>query len=149
MVDRVAIEVNDLMKNNDSDDTQKTLIASTRKLQLLAKHCEFLQKPLTLGMFVPTDEDGNVLEEPDFFSGDYDDNGFGDVDKYQYKLDSKQYQQAKDRVLFEGFEIFDRSLNLDNNLFFSVGYLHNYNIEYLTTLKTKPTLTPTGLKILN
>ena len=59
----------------------------------------FLSKSLTLGMFVPCDLEGNVLEEPNQYIGalelaigkDYD--------------DAFEYQQAKERVLFEGFEI--------------------------------------------
>jgi len=65
----------------------------------------FLKTPLSIGQFVLCDLDGNVLEEPDFMSGDYDDNGHGDVDKHQYKKDLKEWNEARERVLFEGFEV--------------------------------------------
>ena len=48
------------------------------------------QKPEIL-MFIPCDENGNVLEEPI--------ETIGGVEMY-----SKRYQQAKERCLFEGFE---------------------------------------------
>ncbi len=71
----------------------------------VVNYANFLKQPLKLEMFVPCDEDGYILTYPDFFDGSYDDNGFGDVDTYQYKKDSKEYQQAKEKVLFEGFEL--------------------------------------------
>lgn len=55
---------------------------------LCNKYANFLKKPLELGMFVPCDEDGNVLEKP---------NEFASVGVFEY-------QQAKERVLFKGVE---------------------------------------------
>lgn len=60
-------------------------------------YAEFLKQPLKLGMFIPCDEQGNVLEEPI--------ETIGGVEKY-----AEQYQQAKDKVLFKDigeFEIFE------------------------------------------
>jgi len=54
-------------------------------------YAKFLKQPLELWMFVPCDEDGNVLEKPREFK-----NKFSTFEKYQ---------QAKERCLFEGFEI--------------------------------------------
>jgi len=53
-------------------------------------YANFLKQPLTLGMFVPCSIDGNVLEEPV--------ESIGGVELY-----AKEYQQAKQRVLFKGF----------------------------------------------
>ena len=55
----------------------------------------FLSQSLELWMFVPCDEDGNVLEEPDSI-------GVGNYFYYEKALD--QYQQAKERCLFEGLQ---------------------------------------------
>lgn len=57
------------------------------------KYANFLKQPLTLGMFVPCDLEGNVLEELD-------------ADFYVMVTDKKivEFQQAKERCLFEGFE---------------------------------------------
>lgn len=58
-------------------------------------YANFLKQPLTLGMFVPCDENGNVLGEPTF-------------DNYmQPKEMLKQdevYQKAKEKVLFKEFD---------------------------------------------
>lgn len=51
--------------------------------QLMIKYATFLKQPLTLGMFVPCDENGNVFE--------YSENDF-DI----------SYQKAKEKVIFEG-----------------------------------------------
>ena len=62
-------------------------------------YANFLKQPLKLEMFVPCDEDGNVLEEPSkkiyLASISY---------AQLINSDLVQYQQAKEKVLFEGFE---------------------------------------------
>lgn len=71
------------------------------------EYANFLKQPLELGMFVPVDEDGNVMEEP---------HNFGLLHTYptgdklmdlSFELALK-YQKAKEKVLFEGFEIRDK-----------------------------------------
>ena len=61
-------------------------------------YANFLKKPLTIGMFVACDDEGNVLE---------DIIGNGMIHNYSEKV--KQYQQAKAKVLFEvNFNVIDR-----------------------------------------
>ena len=60
-------------------------------------YARLLKQPLTLGMFVPCNEDGNVLSEP---SEKYD------FDTTDFDFLCEQYQQALDRVVFEGFYVF-------------------------------------------
>lgn len=69
----------------------------------LGKYAEFLKQPLTLGMFFPCDEDGNVLEDP---------KPFGMIDRYSEKC--KEYHEAKEKVLFEGFTVIH---NVEKNYF--------------------------------
>jgi len=52
----------------------------------------FITQPLTKGMFIPCDEEGNVLEKPLPASFET---------SQQYRHLQMLYQQAKDRVLFE------------------------------------------------
>lgn len=52
------------------------------------------QKP-TLGMFVPCDEEGNVLTNPE---KSYD------FDSHNLSSATEEYQQAQGRVIFEGWE---------------------------------------------
>lgn len=64
-----------------------------RRFWACERYAHFLKQPLTLGMFIPTDENGNVFEE-DGTDGD----GYV-LDKIMHD----EFQQAKDRVIFEGF----------------------------------------------
>ncbi len=79
------------------------------------KYANFLKRPLTLGMFVPCDLEGNVLKNPNnqpntsFTSEKHYENGqietFYDEDYFNECL--IEYQQAKERVLFKLEEGFD------------------------------------------
>jgi len=68
-------------------------------------YANFLKKPLELGMFIPCDEDGNVLVEP---KNDMIWEGV-EVENFRHSNKIKQYQQAKDKVLFKGFELMEHS----------------------------------------
>ncbi len=71
-------------------DYALTLIAKFRN------YADFLKQPLTLGMFIPCDLDGNVLEEPKCeCETEYDREGCYEK--------CYEYINAKNRVLFEGF----------------------------------------------
>ncbi len=70
------------------------------------KYAKFLKQPLSLGMFVPCDLEGNVLEMPHNFC-EYVPNMLR-LNGYQSDFwydECRKYQQAKERVLFKGFEI--------------------------------------------
>jgi len=62
-------------------------------LNSIFKYADFLKQPLELWMFVPCDEDGNVLDEPN----------------YPFRSNSndlelmKEWEQAKERCLFDGW----------------------------------------------
>lgn len=106
-------------------------------------YAKFLNQPLTLVMFVPCDEDGNVLEEPNGFdlwiSGIVSDSN--EFDKYQ---------QAKNKVLFENYtarKIEDYYLVLcpdGSNVW--VSWNKSKKIESLINEKTNVTLTPNAIK---
>lgn len=55
-------------------------------------HSIFLKQKPEIWMFVACDEDGNILEEP---------NKHG----LSYKEYNEEYQQAQERVIFDGFEV--------------------------------------------
>ena len=74
--------------------------------ELIFSYANFLKQSLELGMFIPCDDKGNVLEEPKIFER---------TDCISIRKQSKinqQYQEAKERVLFDGFQISDI---FDNN----------------------------------
>lgn len=62
--------------------------------QRVLKYALFLNQPLTLGMFVPCDEEGEPLP----FT-------IGKNGTKIYSVGSKHIEAAKERVLFEGFEL--------------------------------------------
>lgn len=76
-----------------------------QKLHLLVAYANFLSQPLTLGMFVPCKLVGGVwvvLEDPVNYSAF--EVGMSRKDFNFCFPDCQEYQEAKDRVLFEGFE---------------------------------------------
>lgn len=69
--------------------------------EIYQSYARFLKQPLTLGMFVPSSDEGNVLEEPRNFDGKFKD--------YQKVLNT--YLEAKEKVLFKGFIVEDIGLD--------------------------------------
>lgn len=67
------------------------------KVVEIRNYAKFLKQPLTLGMFIPCDLEGNVLVEPSF-------SGVVEDEQY-YGAEMDVYQEAKERVLFEDSEI--------------------------------------------
>lgn len=111
-----------------------------------SNYANFLKQPLTLGMFIACDLEGNVLEKPNRDSFHNSDKG-----DYLFRLYTNQFQQAKERVLFEGFRIVKKSphydwhiTNKDGNVFIYLKGLEEMTIQSL--VKRKPTLTPTACK---
>ena len=81
-----------------------TDIVNNKKLSYdnIISYANFLKQPLTLGMFVPCDENGNVLSEKYSAKEDAENKSFTKL--------SNEYQQAKERCLFEGFKVMSQDL---------------------------------------
>lgn len=128
-------------------------------LNRLENYANFLKQPLKLGMFVPTDEAGNVLEEPEKLkerlkifhpnhSVPY--NGINTTLGYYIT----KYKQAKERVLFEGFElvsenyhIFVQSDKLDIRFSKKDKSIDSFRFKYIEDLTSRNlTLTETAIK---
>jgi len=112
------------------------------------------KSPLELWMFVPIDEEGEIVTEPK--EADFTDNT-GFVNN-AFFIEMNDYQAAKSRCLFEGayFELFPNStvngaiwladtqiVNTDVN--YSRQYWHFETIEQLAN-ECESDLTPTALK---
>ena len=96
----------------------------------------FLEQPLKLEMFVPCDDNGNVLE---------DIIGHGMIHNYSEKL--KQYEQAKDKVLFDGFDIYSNGDLHNAFVTFESSRLEIMNVENLITdFQYSFYLTPNAIK---
>lgn len=78
------------------------------------RYAEFLKQPLTLSMFVPCDEHGNVLEQPTA------ENSLNTIDHDSKLID---YNDAKLKVLFKNFTFSRKTKNAFFLLEFGV-YTH-------------------------
>ena len=101
-------------------------LAGTKELQKyynIAKYAYFLKQPLELWMFVPVDENGDVLEnlESSITAPDLD--------------EWKKFKQAKERCLFEGFET--NAINYHISRARAVDYLANFGTIELTKTAIK------------
>lgn len=103
--DRKLISMKDyVLEQKQIWNHDNTMHASANYVTATVNYANFLTLQLELGQFVPCDLEGNVLSEPEGFMV-Y--KGWLKDDKYWEGADLKlikQYQQAKDRVIFEGFE---------------------------------------------
>lgn len=70
------------------------LLMRQNKFNKVVGYANFLKQPLQLGFFIPCDKDGKPLSEPYLIEGN----------EQYYGAEMDEYQQACDRVLFEGFE---------------------------------------------
>ena len=96
--------------------------ASPNFVKKVVNYACFLKQPLKLEMFVPCDDNGNVLE---------DIIGHGMIHNYSEKV--KQYEQAKDKVLFDGFDIYSNGDLHNAFVTFESSRLEIMNVENLIT----------------
>ena len=113
---------------------------------IMAKHSElctlyarFLKQPLKLEMFVPC-VDGVTIEEPKEFEH-YETMRYIDEKSDGWIEECYQYQQAKEKVLFQGLSIFE--INRLKHI-----CDEDIDVEFYASITnvTKPTLTPNALK---
>ena len=136
------------IKSNENEPIHKTYFKN------VSKYARFLKQPLKLEMFVPCDEEGNVLEPP--LKSDY---GLAEPEFNTYKHpiecygnDVEQYQKAKEKILFKGFELFDDEIAADYHLLFKGRFvcytsaLDDMDIEDLTFKILEPELTENAIK---
>ena len=73
-----------------------------KQLRIIENYAKFLKQPLKLEMFVPCDDDGNVLAEPKKPHTFASENSDEYIKKWKSEIEI--YNKAKENVLFEGFE---------------------------------------------
>jgi len=83
--------------------------ADLQTLKLMNNYATFLKKPLMLSMFVPVDENGNILKEPKNYASwkslKHNKKGSGSSGENTVFEEYKVYQKAERKCLFEGFKI--------------------------------------------
>ena len=117
-------------------------------------YAQFLKQTLNLGMFVPCDEDGDILDEPE----DYELRLTNMMTEYNDEV--YRHKQAKEKVLFEGFELvrFIKKENPcyvvsngENEVTFHIG-LYNFSkgVRFANTIEDlihiQPILTESAIK---
>jgi hypothetical protein len=108
----------------------------SESFQKCVTYANFLKQPLKLEMFVPCDEDGNILE---------DITGQGMIPFYVEK--AHRFLTAKEKVLFEGFEIYGNGDLYNQFVTFDSDRLEIMNVENLITdFQYSFNLTPNAIK---
>lgn len=123
----------------------------SKLIHRVVNYAQFLKQPLTLGMFVPCDEEGNILEEP-IISEHLLDRPGGSPIKSKNTPEAYYYRKAKERVLFEGFEVKkdicykgEKRISVDYAIY--IPTMRTLTIEELISKKKTPlTLTETAIK---
>lgn len=78
--------------------------SNTEKLEAIENYADFLSEPITLRMFVPCDENGNILPEPQMRA---ERNSFDEVDIDYDVQELYDYIEAKKKVFFKGPEVLE------------------------------------------
>lgn len=153
MIERIDEIENEFMPCSLSEGQSKAVADLGR----IIKHKNFLKQNLSelylvngviahpLNRFVPTDLDGNVLEEPRS-EKDIIQDSIGNCRRITNK--ELKFQQAKQRVLFEGFEM---TVNVHGVWYVekSGGCIcSDTNSTVEDVVKFNPTLTQTALKMI-
>lgn len=89
---------------------------------IVINYANFLKQPLKLWIFVPCDENGNVLEKPIC---------------QEYALANQKYQQAKERCLFENHDLDIETIKHHINLGRTVEYFDSFETLQLTSTALK------------
>ena len=102
--------------------------ASINLIERIENYANFQKQPLKLEMFVPSDEDGNVLEEPKIEEEYVDEHTTQIFAQYQYDLD-----KAKEKVLFElNSPVAVETMNYHISRNRNIEYLANFGSIKLT-----------------
>ena len=120
-----------------------------KSLELIFNYAKFLKQPLKLEMFVPCDDEGNVLEEPDrnnqYCIGTSEENSM------IYYNHLGKYEDAKEKVLFEGYKLGTSSMMsgvfaISNDLADVIHFDLDDTIETMLGHISNLTLTESALK---
>jgi len=137
------ISMTDFVLQENKGGQQVNSITSQlhQELRIIKKYANFLKQPLKLEMFVPCDEDGNVLGIIPF-------NEHKKGSNFEF-MQHQIYKEAKEKVLFENLiylKVSDKIHGFTNLECVNCFYIRendNRNIENITGLNLK--LTPNAI----
>lgn len=102
-----------------------------RRFYLIQKYADFLLKEIGIGMAVPCNEFGNILEEP--LRENYTDcTEEQNAKDWLYNLE--KYNEAKERVLFKGFKVVDvkNGIAYSKSISDASGLIHLFWLDNIT-----------------
>ena len=98
------------------------------QLRLIENYAKFLKQPLKLEMFVPCDEEGNILEEPKIENYTQE-----ELEHSVMGCDYLDYNKAKEKVLFElNSPVAVETMNYHISRNRNIEYLANFGSIKLT-----------------
>ena len=103
----------------------------TSRFYLIQNYADFLLKNITIGMLVPCDEFGNVLEEPlQEHYADYTD----EQNVKDWLCNLEKYNQAQERILFKGFKVVDvhNGIAYSKSISDNSGLIHLFWLDNIT-----------------
>ena len=113
-----------VLEQKQSESFNESTFINTELISLekIRNYAKFLKQPLKLEMFVPCDEDGNVLEKPENYIEGYDD---------AYNDEIYNYLRAKEKVLFKGFKINGNYIYYGHFMVCLISEIELYTVESL------------------
>ena len=136
------ISMTDFVLNQKQSESfnEKTFINEALiSLEKIRNYANFLRQPLELEMLIPCDEDGDILDEPE----DYEVRLPNMMTEYNDEV--YRYKQAKEKVLFEGFDLNQKDLSKLENIFcltkeyFQITFFTKEKGCFIDNLKTNKT----------
>lgn len=127
---------------NDKTKNTELFIGSLKINKQIFNYAKFLKQPLTLGQFIPCDLDRNILVEPkefDSYCKGENCNCGNDVD-FERPCSFIEYNEAKERVLFKGFEIIKSRDHDDEYDEFDVAHIFNKGLHNWKNITSKKTI---------
>lgn len=107
-------------KQSESFNEKTFINEALISLENIRNYAKFLKQPLKLEMFFPCDNDDEILK-PQYIAGKEE---IYNEFVHEASMDKvKEYNDAKEKVLFEGFYIKRGSSNTDN---MTTYLMHNY-----------------------
>jgi len=101
-------------------------VSQNSGVETYTDYVKFITQPLTLSMFVPVSEEGEVLEEPERINyKDID----GNYDEHHWEVNKFEYEKAKERVIFERCEIAEEFAARSQELQSTIEYGINNGLQ--------------------
>ena len=104
-------------------------VTQSSGVKVYTDYVKFITQPLTKGMFVPVSEEGEVLEEPEYWDKWINKSKRTLREPDEWFVLCKQYQKAKERVIFERCEVAEEFATRSQELQSTIEYGINNGLQ--------------------